>query len=179
MAAGVTGGKQVHNQGTLGGSACYANPSSDVPAALVGVSATLRLANAGGTRDVDAAEFVLGAFRTLLEPRELLAEIVVPAAPEGSRFGYYKFKLSESSWPIATATCLVGNDGAIARLSLGGVSPRPVLVSKAEGAAEATAVQAAVEATDFEPWTDAVADGRYRRRIASVVAKRAFLAATA
>src|SRR5262249_47423554 len=35
MVVGVTGGAQIHNQGTLGGSACYANPGSDVPGVLV------------------------------------------------------------------------------------------------------------------------------------------------
>ena len=37
MARGVTGGGQVHNQGTIGGSFCYANPASDAPGALVGL----------------------------------------------------------------------------------------------------------------------------------------------
>jgi CO/xanthine dehydrogenase FAD-binding subunit len=177
MASGVTGGKQVHNQGTLGGSACYANPSSDVPAALVGVDATLRLVRDGGSREIAAADFFRGSFKTALEPGELLSEILVPAEPQG-RFGYYKFKFSESSWPIATATCLVGSDGRVARLSLGGVSTTPVLVSAATGAGEAGDVAAAVAATEFEPWTDGLADGGYRRRIAGVIAGRAFAAAT-
>jgi CO/xanthine dehydrogenase FAD-binding subunit len=178
MAAGVTGGAQVHNQGTLGGSACYANPASDVPGVLVGLGATLRLAGSGGARDVAARDFFLGGFQTVLEPGDLLAEIVVPTGPDQERTGYYKFKHCESSWPIATACCTVDQDGAVAGLVLGGVSAAPVVVDKAGGASSEEAVERAVAGTDFEPWTDVLADGWYRRRVAGVVAKRAYLAAT-
>ncbi len=177
MVEGVTGGPQVHNQGTLGGSACYANPASDVPGALVGLDATLRLARRGGRRELSAEEFFVGAFSTALEPGELLAEIVIPTLPAGAAAGYYKFKLCESSWPIATACCTVGADGSVSRLALGGVSATPVLVPEAVGAADADAVERAVRALDFEPWADALADGSYRRKIAHVVARRAYLAA--
>jgi CO/xanthine dehydrogenase FAD-binding subunit len=178
MAVGVTGGAQVHNQGTLGGSACYANPASDVPGALVGLGATLRLARAGGARDVAAGDFFVGDFETVLEPGELLTEIVVPAQSDEERTGYYKFKHCESSWPIATACCTVDRDGGVARLVLGGVSAAPVVVDQAVGATSEEAVATAVSGTEFEPWNDVLAEGWYRRRIAGVVAKRAYLAAT-
>jgi carbon-monoxide dehydrogenase medium subunit len=176
MAAGVTGGAQIHNQGTLGGSACYANPGSDVPGALVGLDATLRLARGDTRRDLSAAEFFEDGFRTALEPGELLTAIVVPVT--SARSGYYKFKLSESSWPIATACCVVDADGSVTRLALGGVSPTPVLVEAAVGAADPDAVSETVYDTEFQPWSDALAAGSYRKMIAHVVARRAYLAAT-
>ena len=177
MAVGVTGGAQIHNQGTLGGSACYANPGSDVPALLVGLDATLRLVRGDSRREVPAADFFQAGFRTALEPGELLAALVLPVPPDDARSGYYKFKLSESSWPIATACCLTDAAGAVTRLALGGVSPTPVVAAAAVGATDADAVAAAVGATEFEPWTDALADGSYRKKIAHVVARRAYLAA--
>jgi aerobic carbon-monoxide dehydrogenase medium subunit len=178
MVVGVTGGAQIHNQGTLGGSACYANPGSDVPGALVGLDATLRLARGEARRDVPAADFFADSFRTALEAGELLTAIVVPAPAGGTRTGYYKFKLSESSWPIATACCAVDADGSVLRLALGAVAPTPVVVTGAVGATDADAVAAAVAGTEFDPWSDALADGSYRRKIADVVARRAYLAAT-
>jgi CO/xanthine dehydrogenase FAD-binding subunit len=177
MAHGITGGAQVHNQGTIGGSACYANPASDAPGALVGLDATFRLARGERRRELPAAEFFTGSFATVLENGELLTEIVIPAASAGVRGGYYKFKHCESSWPIATAFCRIDAEGAVTRLVLGGVSTVPVIVGNAVGAADGEAVEAAVRATAFEPWGDVLADGGYRTRIAPVVAKRAFLAA--
>ena len=47
LARGITGGAQIRNGGTVGGSACYASPASDMPAALVALGATLRLRSRG------------------------------------------------------------------------------------------------------------------------------------
>jgi CO/xanthine dehydrogenase FAD-binding subunit len=186
MAAGVTGGAQVRNQGTIGGSACYATPSSDAPGALVGLGARMRIASSAGTRELDAADFFLGAFTCALAPGELLTAVVVPEAPNAVQ-GYYKHKLCESSWPIATACCSLelAADGTVAsgRLAVGGVNAVPYLVdlsglagrrlgSEAAGEAAALAEQGATD-----PYTDVLASGGYRRQIAGVVAKRALLAA--
>ena len=178
MVAGVTGGAQIHNQGTLGGSACYANPGSDAPGLLVGLDATLRLVRGNSRREVAAGDFFQDSFRTTLESGELLTAIVVPVPPAGARSGYYKFKLNESSWPIATACCLADAEGSVMRLAVGGVSPTPVVVEAAVGATHPDTVATAVGDTAFEPWSDALADGAYRRKIAHVVARRAYLAAT-
>jgi len=179
MARGVTGGAQVRNLGSLGGSACYANPASDVPGLVVGLAATMRLAGTSGEREVAAADFFRGAFASDVREGELLTEIVVPDLPPGSRAGYVKFKLCESSWPIVTATCVVGADGAVQRLALGGAQEIPLLVEQAAGATDAASVEAAAGAAVTDPWSDVLAPGEYRRSIAGVIAKRAYLAAAA
>ncbi|WP_158885864.1 FAD binding domain-containing protein [Amycolatopsis anabasis] len=110
MAAGVTGGDQVRNLGTIGGSACFANPSSDVPAVLVALGVTLRVHGTSGYRDVAAADFFRGAFTTDLADGEFLASLLVPHRP--GRNGYHKLKLCEGSWPIVTAVATIHPPGA-------------------------------------------------------------------
>jgi CO/xanthine dehydrogenase FAD-binding subunit len=171
LALGITGGSQVWNRGTVGGSACYANPQSDIPASLVALGATLRLRHARGARTVSAGDFFRGAFAADIRPGELLEEIVI-GEDEGQRGGYYKFKLSESSWPIVTAA-FVDHDGA--RVALGGVQAAPVLVDL--DSTESAAIEAAVNAAVTEPYDDALADGEYKRSIAAVIARRAVEAA--
>jgi carbon-monoxide dehydrogenase medium subunit len=39
VAAGITGGRQIVAQGTIGGSLCAARPQSDIPAALMAIGA--------------------------------------------------------------------------------------------------------------------------------------------
>jgi CO/xanthine dehydrogenase FAD-binding subunit len=73
---------------------------------------------------------------------------------------------------------VVDGDRSVMRLALGGVSPRPVLVEAAVGAADPDAVSEAVRDTEFEPLSDALAAGSYRKKIEHVVARRAYLAAT-
>jgi CO/xanthine dehydrogenase FAD-binding subunit len=169
VARGITGGPQIRNRGTAGGSASYANPSSDVPAALVALNARLRLAKAGGMREIPAADFFLGAFRTAREPDEVLTAITVPDTD--AAFGYVKFKLVEGSWPIVTAAALVGET---VRVVLGGAAAVPVAIELARSSwrEDLQAEVARGLADAGGPWDDVLAPGDYRARIAPVIAAR-------
>ncbi|MGH2939710.1 MAG: FAD binding domain-containing protein [Solirubrobacterales bacterium] len=166
VAGGITGGPQVRNQGTIGGSACYANPSSDMPAVLVALSARFGLHGPEGRRTVAAAEFFRGPFEPDLRPGELLVDIAIPTT--GAAAGYFKLKLCEASWPIVTGSALVGPEGS-RQVTLGGVcaTPRQLAVDMGED------LGAAVWSTTSEPWTDVLAPGSYRREVAAAVARRA------
>lgn len=189
MAVGVTGGAQVRNQATIGGSACYATPSSDAPGALVGLDARMRLVSSGGVREVDAVDFFQGAFEADIRDGEILSEIVIPEPPANPRWGYYKLKLVESSWPIATAACVLGMDDggsvASARVAVGGVNTKPYVVDSSEligrsvDQAAGAAIAEAARALATDPYSDVLASGEYRQQVSGVVAKRALLAATA
>jgi carbon-monoxide dehydrogenase medium subunit len=162
MAAGVTGGAQLRNVATLAGSACQATPSSDVPGCLVALGARMRIAGPNGMRELSAAAFFLGAQKTALERHELLAEIVIERHAE---HGYVKLKHSAGSWPIATASALRLADGSV-RLVLGAVAATPLAVEGDDLVGRVTRLL-------VEPWSDALADGDYRRSVAPVMARRA------
>jgi CO/xanthine dehydrogenase FAD-binding subunit len=166
VARGITGGPQIRNRGTVGGSASYANPSSDVPAALVAMEARMHLARCGGERQVAAGDFFLGAFRTAREPDEVLTGIAVPDTD--AALGYLKFKLVEGSWPIVTAATLAG---PTIRVVLGGAAATPVAL-ELERASWREQLQSEVDRMLAEPWDDVLAPGHYRARIAPVVAAR-------
>lgn len=165
LALGITGGAQIWNRGTVGGSACYANPASDMPAALVALEATLRLRSVDGVRDCAAAEFFQGAFSADVRDGEILTEISVGPCTDS---GYVKFKLSESSWPIVTAAYVAGPGDA--RVVLGGAQAAPLRIDLTAGTA---GLAERVEEAVTEPWSDVLADGDYRRAIAGVIAERA------
>ena len=188
MARAVTGGPQITGRGTIGGAACAARPASDAPACLALLRARMRLVSAAGVREVGAAEFFVGAAKTVLAEGELLSEILVEAPRAGTRFGFYKLKLCESSWPIVTAACAVADrrDGACAtlRLAVGGAAATPVcldlspLLAGGRPAEEVIrAAGAPVRAAVAVPWADELADGAYRLRVAAVAAARALAAA--
>ena len=69
MSEQITGGMSIVGQGTIGGSACYANPSSDVPACLLALRARLQFRSTEGTREIDAAKFYRGPFATARQRR--------------------------------------------------------------------------------------------------------------
>ena len=182
MAEGITGGQGVTAQGTIGGAACFGNPSSDVPGTLMALGARMRLASVAGTRDVTAQDFFTGPFQTARRPDEVLVAIVVEAAAEGAYAGYHKLKLSGSSWPVVTAACCVQKrDGSLhARLSIGAAGPVPVaaeaILPPAAGTATLLSLADAAVANLSQGWSDELADAEYRLAVAPTVARRAVAA---
>ena len=187
VAAGVTGGKQIHNLGTLGGSACFAFPSSDVPACLVALGARMKIQGTSGQREVSAHEFFVDAFRTAVQSGEILTAIVVPATAR--RVGYFKLKLCESSWPIATAAAVlpdgVAQSGEPANVTLGGVYRKPLRIDLAEVLDGDGGLRLSAEDFDSlvgqrlgDPWGDELAPGSYRQAVAGPIARRALDKAT-
>lgn len=168
LARGITGGAQIRNQGTLGGSACYANPASDVPGALVALDATMVIRTHTGGREVAASEFFLGAFSTCLAPDELLESILIDSDLAGRTATHIKFKVAEGSWPIVTATCVTAADGSVDNVVIGGAAHVPFRVPVNDLADLAHDVVDAIP----EPWEDVLASGPFRRHVAGVLAGR-------
>lgn len=179
IAGGITGGAQIRNAGTIGGSAAYANPSSDIPACLVALGARMRVYGCSGVREVSAEQFFVDAFCCGLSHGEILTAIVIPDVT--SRIGYYKLKLCESSWPIATAVTIVNDERQTASVTLGGVSRTPLrlsldslLDSESRVLLDEQELDGVVREQLDEPWEDELAPGSYRRDVAGVVARRGF-----
>jgi carbon-monoxide dehydrogenase medium subunit len=180
VAGGITGGPQIRCQGTICGSAAYANPSTEVPAALVALDATMHLHGPGGPRSIPAAAFFLDAYSVDLRRGELLTGVTVAA--RAARLGYYKLKLAEGSWPIATAAAVlppagVGYTGAV--VTLGAISTRPIRLDLAPMLDDSGRLPSDADLDDWvaeqigEPWDDELAPGSYRRMVAGVVLRRA------
>lgn len=181
MAAGITGGRGITGQGTIGGSACYANPASDVPGCLLALGARLRLVSIAGVRDVPAASFFLGPFHTARRPDELLSAFVFERPRVTAVAGYHKLKHSGSSWPIVTASCcLERRDGLHASIAIGAAGPVPIGVTAMLPPDDSRAfdhlAKRAVEALAVG-WDDALADAEYRLAVAPEVVRRATAAA--
>ena len=178
VALGITGGRGITGQGTVGGAACYGNPAADIPACLVALGARMRLLSEAGGRDVPAEAFFTGPFRTARRLDELLVAIVVDCAAGQVAAGYHKLKLSGSSWPIVTAACCVsaGEDGLHVRVAIGGAAPVPALGCVECRAGDAGSLQRAASAAVAglaDGWTDELADGEYRLAVAPEAARRA------
>jgi carbon-monoxide dehydrogenase medium subunit len=180
MAAGITGGQQILNQGTLGGSVAAARPSSDALAVVVALGGRAVVASAEGERRVEARDFFRGPQRTALGDRDLLVALEFPSAA-GLRSGYVKLKHGQSSWPITTAAVLLGPaDGrGQATVVLGALAGTPVVVSGIP--ADSTVTEAAIgdatrQAVDAvaDLWTDVLAPAAYRAAVAPVLAVRAW-----
>jgi xanthine dehydrogenase YagS FAD-binding subunit len=127
----------------FGGDPCYIVHPSDPAAALVALGALLRIAGTGGTRTVPVEAFyVLPSSdprrETVLEPGEILTEVLLPPAGAGLRSTYRKVR-ARASWDfalvgVAAALRLSGSTTREARVALSGVAPVPWRAKAAEAA---------------------------------------------
>jgi aerobic carbon-monoxide dehydrogenase medium subunit len=185
-AAQTVADPQVRHRGTFGGALCHADPAGDLLAPALALDASFVIAGSSGTRTVTAGDFFQDMFTTAIGQGEILTEVRVPKRT-GWGAHYEKFSRVAQQWSIVAvaATVLVeGGTIAQARVALTNMGPVPIRATAVEQAlvglaADASSVAAAVAdiAQGSRPPTDLNGDGDYRRHLASVLARRAVLAA--
>ena len=86
IAARTVGSPQIRNRGTVGGNLGAASPAGDCHPPLLATGATIEVASVRGTRLIPAASFFTGVKRNALEPDELIAAVLIPAAAGPQQF---------------------------------------------------------------------------------------------
>lgn len=185
--AAEIGDLQVRNRGTIGGSVAHADPSADYPAALQALEAKLVLIGAQKERTVSAAEFFLDDFTTLLEPGEIVREVIVPVEETGTGTHYEKVVQPASGFAIVGIAVRVRRSAgkiSFARIGVTGLSNHSYRATAAEaalaGKSGATAdIQgaAALVAQGIDANSDLHASANYRKHLAAVHAARAITSA--
>jgi carbon-monoxide dehydrogenase medium subunit len=176
-AAGQVGDPQVRHRGTIGGTVAHADPSADIPAALLALGASYVVRGPSGERVVPAGDFATGFLETVLSPDELLVEVRVPKAT-GAGWGYEKFTRRAIDWAtVAVAVQIRDGETAVALANMGPTVLRAAATeaSLASGSSAADAAAQADEGT--EPAADVTASADYRRHLARVLTRRALVAA--
>ncbi len=178
---------QVRHRGTVGGALVHADPAGDVGAAALALDAELVIAGAGGaTRTVAAKDFFVDIFQTAVGETELLTQIRIPKHT-GWGAHYEKFVRTAQQWSIVAVAATVKVDGgtiADARVALTNMDATPVRATAVEqalvGAAPSDEVvrrAAAAAAEGTTPPSDLNGAADYRKHLATVLTRRAVLAA--
>lgn len=185
-AAKTVADPQVRHRGTLGGALVHADPAGDLPAPALALDAELVIASQDGQRTVAAAEFFEDLFTTSVGEDELLIEIRVPK--HTSWGGHYeKFTRVAQQWSIVAVAAAVKAEGGViseARVALTNMGSTPIRATAVEQAlvgqpatVDAVRQAAARAAAGTNPPTDTNGDADYRRHLATVLTRRAVLAA--
>jgi carbon-monoxide dehydrogenase medium subunit len=171
-AASPVGDPQIRHRGTIGGSIAHADPSADVPTALLALGASYVVRGPGGTRTVEAGEFATGFLETTLAPEEMLVEIKVPKATGG--WGYEKFTRRAIDWATVAVAAVRTNGGvSVALANMGPTVLQATAVEQALASGAGTSDAAALAAEGTEPSSDVTASADYRRHLARVLVARA------
>jgi carbon-monoxide dehydrogenase medium subunit len=183
------GNVRVRHAATVGGNLAHGDYRLDPPAPLIALRATATIAGPDGERTVPLEEFFLGLYTTLLEPGEILTEVVVPDPPPRTRTAYIKYtSLSAMDWPClgVAAAATLAEDGSFddLRVVLTSVSSMPLLVQGVADLARGKQVTdgllaeiGRVAADQVDPTPDIRGSEWYKREMARVFAGKAVRAA--
>ncbi|WP_431843648.1 FAD binding domain-containing protein [Calidifontibacter indicus] len=178
---------QVRHRGTVGGALVHADPAGDLGAAALALDASFVIAGQGGaTRAVPASEFFVDLFESAVGDDELLTQIRVPKHT-GWGAHYEKFVRVVHQWAIVAVAATVRVEGgtiAEARVGLTNMGSTPLRATAVEQALvgkpatdDAVREAAAAAAEGTNPPSDLNGDADYRKHLATVLTRRAVLAA--
>jgi CO/xanthine dehydrogenase FAD-binding subunit len=184
-AADLIGSTQIQGRATLGGNLCNASPAGDTIPAMIAVGARCVIAGTGGTRELSVEDFVTGVGTNALERNEFLLGLKIPRPAPRSGDAYLRF-IPRTEMDIAVAGCGVsvtvdaGGTCTAARVAIGAVAPRVLLVPAAAEALIGTRLdEAALAAAGAacsalaRPISDKRGTEVYRRKVVGVLCRRA------
>ncbi len=184
----LIGHPPIRYAGTIGGSLAHADPAAELPAVMRALEAELAVVGPSGVRSIQAADFFQGALAADIRPDELLTEVRIPIR-QNVVWGMREYTRRAGDFALAGAIVLAEMEAdrwANSRVVLFGVEDRPLRVAQAEAMltqqalsddqADAVAA-AAVDGLDCH--ADLHASAGYRKQLARVMAKRAYLDAVA
>jgi carbon-monoxide dehydrogenase medium subunit len=175
---------------TVGGALAHADPSEDLPPALIALDARVRLRSQNGERELTVADFFTGYYETVTAPDELVIEVVIPPQPANSGVAFIKF-LPQSQDDYATVAVAVrvtleADRIADVRVALGAVGLTPLNATKPaeslRGQMPSPSVlrDAANQVTEIvDPISDFRGSAAYKRDMAVVFTRRALTQAVA
>jgi aerobic carbon-monoxide dehydrogenase medium subunit len=188
-AANLIGSTQVQGRATMGGNLCNGSPAADSVPALIAAGAKATIVGPKGRRDVPVEDVMLAPRKLCLTKGEIIASFLLPAKPARTGDAYLRF-IPRTEMDIAVVGCGVcltldaGGKCTAARVSLGAVAARPLLVAPAAAALVGTSVDdAALQKLDAaaraacQPIDDKRGTKEYRIKVAGVLARRTALIA--
>ncbi len=181
----LIGSTQIQGRASLGGNLCNASPAADSTPAMIAAGVRCEIAGPNGRREAAVEDVVTAPGRTSLGAGELVVSFFLPPRPARTGDAYLRF-IPRTEMDIAVVgagVCVTLDERGVctdARVGLGAVAPRPLLVPEAADALigtrlddEAMANLAAAASAACDPIDDKRGTKTYRIKVAGVLARRA------
>ena len=170
-----TGHAQTRSRGTICGSIAHADPSAEMPLALLALGGEIVLRSARKRRRVVARDFFLGVMATDRRDDELIEAVEFPTADNG-RCAFREVARRHGDFAIVACAAVKTEHGV--RLAVGGVSDMPVAheFSSLESGALDDALNAF--AWDLNARDDFHATARYRRDLVRMIGRELIMEVT-
>jgi carbon-monoxide dehydrogenase medium subunit len=182
----LIGGVAIQGRATLGGNIGTASPAGDSLPMLIALEAVCLVARGGIRKEVPIEKMFVGPGKTILQPDEILVQIMIPAPARNSGAAYLRF-IPRNEMDIAVTSAGVNvvlseDKGTFtkARIALGAVAPTPLFVPEAGAAlvgkpVNEASIEVAARAAQAaaRPISDMRGSAEQRKQLAYVMTKRA------
>ena len=181
----LIGSVQVKGRATVGGNLCNASPAADSVPALIAAGAVARIVGPRGSREAAVEEIPAGPGKTTLAPGEIVVSIFLPPRPPRCGDAYLRFtpRTEMDIAVVGAGVNLALDENGVcsqARVSLGAVADRALLVPEAAAALVGSKIDAAAlkrlgaaASAAARPISDKRGTREFRIKIAAVLARRA------
>ncbi len=181
----LIGSVQVKGRASVGGNVCNASPAADSVPAMIAAGAIASIVGPGGRRELPVEDIAAGPGKTTLAKGELLVSFLLPRRAPRSGDAYLRFTpRTEMDIAVVGAGVNLTLDAqgvcTQARVSLGAVAERALLVPEAAAALIGSKVDAdalkrlgAAASAACRPIADKRGTREFRIKLAGVLARRA------
>ena len=175
---------QIRRRGTFGGAIAHADPAGQLPSISMVMNMQALIKGKGEDRWVDAPDLIIGPFMTVIEPHEMLAELVIKPLPPRTGSKYVQVSRQSGGYAQSAVASIVTLDEEDrckdVNMVLMSVAEVPILSQKAAeilvgNKPTKEAIEAVAEAAvqdEIDPATDLHASADYRRCITRVLVVR-------
>lgn len=183
-AAWLIGSTQIMGRASLGGNLCNGSPAADSVPAMIAAGGIVSVAGRDGRREVPVEDVIVGPRQLSLNPGEFVVSVFFPKPAPHTADAYQRF-IPRTEMDIAVVGVGVritrDNAGTVtdARVSLGAVAARPLLVKEAGASLVGSKLEeAALERLDAaaqaacSPINDKRGTIEFRTTVAGVLARR-------
>jgi 2-furoyl-CoA dehydrogenase FAD binding subunit len=117
------GHAQTRSRGTICGSVAHADPSAEIPLALLALDGTIHVSSQKNRRSIAAVDFFTGLMSTARNDDELIDAVQVPCRAPGHGYAFREFGRRHGDFAIVACAAVAHANGV--RLAIGGVADRP------------------------------------------------------
>ncbi len=181
----LIGSVQILGRASLGGNLCNASPAADSVPPMIAAGAAASIIGPNGRRELPVEEIVTGPGKTALAAGEFIVSFLLPPRPPHSGDCYLRLtpRTEMDIAVVGAGVNLTLDETGVcvaARVALGAVAPRPLLVGDAAAALvgsrvdeAALAALGAAASAACDPISDKRGTKSYRIKTAAVMARRA------
>lgn len=157
------GHAQTRSRGTVCGSVAHADPSAEIPLALLALEGTVELSSKRRRRRVTASTFFTGTMSTARSDDELIEAVIVPKSRPGHGYAFAEFGRRHGDFAIVACAAVCTKDRI--RVAIGGVADRPMARNFPSLGGDALDDALDTLAWELDARDDMHATARYRREL--------------